>query len=337
MSAAGPGPLAPFGHDRVLAQLKRTAAGYNAGATASARTLLFAGPAHVGRRLTARWLAAYLNCASTDEATRPCGACESCLLLRQGVHPDFKLIEPALTTGSGRSKRRTEIRIDQLVRRERGEDEPLGPWLLTRPRYRARLGVIDSADSMNAAAANSFLKMLEEPPAWSFIVLIAPGPDALLPTVASRCSVLRFAAVDVGTAGAAAPAGLEDHPAVRLGQPGALLRASNELPAALASREAASDFLEALRGDLLSALSGAEKLAKGLSDAQLAGVEPDPLGWLRELLRDRPVKAYAASLQSLERCEQALEAYGSAPLALSVLALELRTALGFSARSDAAA
>ncbi len=289
----------------------------------------------MGRRQTARWLAAYLNCGNHDVAVRPCGSCESCSLLSQDVHPDFKLVEPALTTGSGRSKRKSEIRIDQLVRRERGEEEPLGPWLLTRPRYRVRLGVIDSADSMNVAAANSFLKMLEEPPAWAVIVLIAPGPDALLPTVASRCSVLRFGAVDVTSAGAVAPDGLEDHPAVRLGQPGALLRAHDQLPAALASREAATDFLAALNSDLLDAIGGAERLAKSVSDAQVAGAEPDPLGWLRELLRELPLEVYAAALEALDRCEQALEAYGQASLALSVLALELRTVLSVS--TDAAA
>lgn len=325
-------PFTPFGQQRAVAELKRATANFPAAAGGSGtRTLLFAGPDHVGRRLAARWLAAFLNCAASDESARPCGACESCLLLSQDAHPDFKLVEPALTTGGGRSKRRGEIRIDQLVRRERGEPEPLGPWLLTRPRYRARLGVIDSADSMNIAAANSFLKMLEEPPAWSFIVLIAPGPDALLPTVASRCSVVRFTAVDVAAAGVSAPEGLEDHPGVRLGQPGALLRASEQLPAATASREAAAAFLEALSGDLLSAVSGAEQLAKSLGEAQLADAEPDPLGWLRELLRDQPLGAYAAALEALERCEEALAAYGSAPLALSVLALELRVVLGFSA------
>lgn len=322
-------PFTPFGQERAVAELKRATSGFASGSSGSgARTLLLAGPDHVGRRLAARWLAALLNCGAREEAARPCGGCESCLLLRQDAHPDFKLVEPALTTGSGRSKRRAEIRIDQLVRRERGEPEPLGPWLLTRPRYRARLGVIDHADSMTVAAANSFLKMLEEPPSWSFIVLIAPGPEALLPTVASRCSVVRFTAVDVVAAGVGAPDGLADHPAVRLGQPGALLRAREQAPAVLASREAATDFLRALSGDLLSAVSGAEQLAKSLGEAQLVDAEPDPLGWLRELLRGRPLSTYAAALEALERCEEALAAYGSAPLAVSVLALELRAVLG---------
>src|SRR5690606_17380976 len=211
--------LEPLGHAAQLAELRdlwRDGAG--------PRTLLFAGPESVGRRPAARRFAAYVNCSGPAEA-RPCGVCPSCSLLAAGTHPDLKEVAPRATTSTGRAKRSLELRIDQLVPREGGDPEPLGPWLLTRPRFTTRVGVIDHAESLNVAAANAFLKLLEERPAWARIVLVAPGPEAVLPTVASRAAPVRFRPVDAAELERLAP-GATDHPAVRLGQPGALLRAA---------------------------------------------------------------------------------------------------------------
>lgn len=314
--------LVPVGQDAALGALRRMWGGGS-----GPRTLLFMGPDEVGRRLGASWLCALVNCQAADALTRPCLECESCRLLLAGAHPDLKEVAPAFATESGRVKRDPEIRIDQLVTRERGDSEPLGPWLRTRPRYRARLGVIDQAHTMNLPAANSFLKMLEEPPAWAIVVLIAPGPDALLPTVASRCVTVRFGAVDVealqGSGGLPllTPV-LAGHPAVRLGQPGALVRASAEADATAAAKAAAEDFLDAVNGDLLDALLGAEAFAKAVTAD--SATQPGPLGWLRELLRQRDLAGYAAALDAVDACERALAAYAQAPLACAVLALELR-------------
>ncbi len=316
--------MAPVGQDLALAELRRLW-----GSGSGPRTLLFAGPEEVGRRLAAHWLCALVNCLSTNPLNRPCGECESCRLLLLGTHPDLKEVTPALTTDTGRAKRNLEIRIDQLVTRERGDPEPLVPWLRTRPRYRARVGVVDHADAMNAPAANSFLKVLEEPPSWAVIVLVAPGPDALLPTVASRCVTVRFAAVDVvawqGRGGLPVlTADLAGHPAVRLGQPGALVKAREAADDTTAAKNAAEEFLDAVAGDLLEALVGAEALAKALGAAADAGSETGPIGWLREMLRQRDLVSYAAALDAVDSCEQAMAAYSQVSLACAVLALELR-------------
>lgn len=310
--------LAPLGHSRTLQALQELWAGGQ-----GPRTLLFAGPESVGRRPTARWLAAYVNCAKPAEA--PCGVCESCRLLAAGAHPDLKEVTPALTTGSGRAKRSLEIRIDQLVPRERSEPEPLGPWLLTRPRFNVRVGIIDHAEAMNAAAANSLLKLLEEPPAWALVILIAPGPEAVLPTVASRSSTVRFSPVspeEFATLPGVAP----DHPAVRLGQPGILLAAESDARAAGsdAARAAALALLDSLDGDLEGTLQAAEELAAtlGSGDAETGG--SGALAWLRHSLRLRSPAGYAAALDAVEACEEALTHYAQASLASTVLALELR-------------
>ena len=284
-------------------------------------TLLFAGPDGVGRKATAIWLGAYLNCEASG--SRPCGRCDSCLAAAAGTHLDIREIAPAATTKSGRARQRGEITIDQLVRRSGGEEEPLADWLRSRPFRRVRLAIIDQAESMNQSAANAFLKMLEEPPRWALIVLIAPGPEALLPTVASRAATLRFAPLAVDPA-----PGFESHPAVRLGQPVALERALAAEAASLAARDAADGFLASLNGDLLAAVEGAETLTKAVAEAVAAGAQPGPLGWLSEPLRRLPPAAYAAAMDELRTCEEALAAYASAAVACLVLALRLRVLVG---------
>jgi DNA polymerase III subunit delta' len=308
-------PGTVLGHEQALAGL---AALYRGDGP---HTLLLAGPEGIGRRPVARWLAAFLNCQDASPAARPCGRCSSCLALAASRHPDVREIGPLRITHAGRSRRRPEITIDQLVRRPQGDAEPLGPWLLVRPHHRRRVGIIDHAESLTAGAANAFLKMLEEPPAWAVVVLVATGPEALLPTVASRCVIVRLGAVDVS-----AFAELEPHPALRLGLPGPLLLARRQPPRFAAAKRAADDLMACLHGDLESALDAAERLAKSAEESA-SGADGDgvsPLTLLRERLRDLPPGRYAAALDALERCESALAAYANTGLAFTTLALELR-------------
>lgn len=310
--------LTPLGHGATLTELKEL---WSEGA--GPRTLLFAGPGSVGRRGAARWLAAYVNCTAGGE--RPCGQCESCHLFAAGGHPDLKEVGPAAVTGTGRAKRSLEIRIDQLVPRERGEAEPLGPWLLTRPRFAVRVGIIDHAESMNAAAANSLLKLLEEPPPWALIVLVAPGPEALLPTVASRAATVRFRPLppdQLAGLGSAA----HGHPAATLGLPGVLLGMEGEA-AGLddEARNAALGLIDATGQDLMATFEAAEAFAEALASSGASGL--GPVGWLRHALREQAPHRYAAAMAAVEECEEALERYAQASLAATVLALRLRQAL----------
>ncbi len=179
-----------------------------------------------------------------------------------------------------------------------------------------RVAILDHAEALNAGAANAFLKVLEEPPRWALIVLLAPAPDALLPTVASRCTALRLGTVDTANFADVAP-----HPALRLGLPGPLLAARADPEAFAAARGAAETFLQGIRGDLLSALQAADALAREVA------ASGDPLALLREPLRELPPARYARAADALDRCEAALDAYAQPALALAVLALELRPLL----------
>lgn len=314
--------LVPLGHRDTLPKLRELWAGGS-----GPRTLLFAGPESVGRRHVARWLAAYVNCA--QQGDQPCLECESCQLLAAGAHPDVKEVSPALTTDTGRAKRNLEIRIDQLVPRKNGDPEPLGPWLLTRPRFNVRVGIIDHAEAMNASAANSLLKLLEEPPAWALIVLIASGPEAVLPTVASRSSTVRFKPLPAQEL-AEIPGVDPEHPALRLGQPGVLLGAAgagNQADTDVAkdvAKDAAKALLAAVSVGLPATLEAAEEFATAVNASLAAARTPGPLDWLRHLLRDEAPTRYAAALGAIDDCEDALARYAQVPLACAVLALELR-------------
>jgi len=92
-----------------------------------------------------------------------------------GSHPDFFRVEPDGVF----------IKIDQM--REMISALSLKSYMGGR-----KTALIDSAEKMNIAAANSFLKTLEEPPPGCVIILVSPSPSALLPTIVSRCRIVRF-------------------------------------------------------------------------------------------------------------------------------------------------
>jgi DNA polymerase-3 subunit delta' len=277
-----------------------------------AHTLLFLGPPRVGRRQVARWYARYLNCA--NPGAEPCGRCESCRLFAADEHPDYREIAPVSDTKTGRRSRRPQLRIGDLVRREDGAENPLGPWLEARPRFAKRVGVIDGAEALSEAAANAFLKFLEEPPSYAVIILIAASLENVLPTIVSRSAPVRFGAVE------AAIDLPQEHPAAKLGRVGDLLTAAAHPEAFSAQLEVVHSYLLALEKGLEEALEKADALEKAWS-------EPSPFS-VPELLRARlslwPPAAYAEALIALERSEEALAAYAAPGIAVQVLTLELR-------------
>jgi len=132
---------------------------------------LLHGRAGFGKREFARSLARLLLCeAAADD--RACGECRGCTLFEAGNHPDHLLVAP-LEAGKA-------LGVDQI--------RELGDYYALRPHYRdVKLAVIEAADSMNRAAGNALLKLLEEPPAGAVLLLIADRQSQLLPTIRSRC------------------------------------------------------------------------------------------------------------------------------------------------------
>ena len=136
---------------------------------------LFVGPRGVGKRFTATILAAALCC--DGPAPRPCGGCTHCRKIGARTHPDVRILEVP------QDKRK--IPIEAVREAER--------WLGVSPHeVRAKVLIVDPAEEMTDAAANAILKTLEEPRSGSFIALVTASASALLPTVRSRCQIVRF-------------------------------------------------------------------------------------------------------------------------------------------------
>jgi hypothetical protein len=287
---------------------------------AAPRTLLLAGPDGVGRRDVARWYAALRGCATNLDD--PCGRCAACRALHpdaDGVvaSPDYREVGPATTTRDGKPARRPQLRIDQLVPRERSDvDDPLGPWLARPPAFRHRVGTIVRAETLTEEAANAFLTTLERPPRHATLILVAPGPDALLPTVASRCTTVRLRPAEPPEA---VRARLAPHPALRLGRPAAWRAALADEGSTDAKRGAVAAFVAALTGDLADAFATAE----GLAEVWPPGDDEVP-GLLREAWRAQGTAAYVRGDVATSALEEAWGAYAHRDLALRAWVLRLR-------------
>ncbi len=160
---------------------------------------LFGGPEGTGKARAARLLAQAANCeggAPGPAGLRddPCGACGPCRKIARGVHPDVLVLAAERDMAKagrwepkgGRVPSR-DIVVDQV--------RDLVDHRLSMRRFegRRRFVLIDPADAMNPQAQNALLKTLEEPPEDTTLVLVAASPDALLPTIRSRCLRVSFA------------------------------------------------------------------------------------------------------------------------------------------------
>jgi DNA polymerase-3 subunit delta' len=139
--------------------------------------LLLAGPAGMGKAAFALELAYGLLCDQPDQAGRACGGCKACHLLRAGTHPDLARIAPE---ESGKV-----IKIDQIR-------ALIAFFGLTSNYGGYQVAILSPAEAMNHNAANSLLKLLEEPPAKSLLILLSHQPARLPATVRSRCQRLDF-------------------------------------------------------------------------------------------------------------------------------------------------
>jgi len=128
----------------------------------------------------ARELAMAMLCTAPG-GTKPCGLCRSCRKVAAGIHPDV-LITERKKDEKGKEKR--EIYVEQI--REIVASAVIMPNEAERKVY-----IIRDAGTMNAAAQNALLKILEEPPAFVSFILVADNAGQLLETVRSRCVILR--------------------------------------------------------------------------------------------------------------------------------------------------
>jgi len=208
-------PLLPlYGHDAIRARLRDMVV---RGTLPS--SLLFQGPRGVGKQQLALWLGRLLLCQNSDRPDAPCGKCQACKLTAEGQHPDLHWFFPR-----ERLKRNPDdieaIRDDMAEAvRERldsgGVYEPsagdqgifvstiralVQTAAMSPAMARRKVMIVGDAEQMvvqegSDQAANAFLKLLEEPPADTVILLTSSEPGALLPTIRSRVVAIRVAPI----------------------------------------------------------------------------------------------------------------------------------------------
>jgi len=146
---------------------------YSIKTNAIAHAYLIVGPRHVGKGTLAFNLAQALNC---DGPELPCGQCRSCQRILEGKHADI--------TPIGLDSK-TEIGIDDIRALQRIANLP--PY-----EGKCKVFIIDDAEYLSTEAANSLLKILEEPPQSVVWLLLVAEEEHLLPTVISRCQRLEL-------------------------------------------------------------------------------------------------------------------------------------------------
>lgn len=137
--------------------------------------LLISGPEHTGKSRLAMALARLLLCAQPAEGLN-CGHCHACELSAAGNHGDFHWLEP-----EGKSR---IIKVDQVRKVVEFTNRTANFGL-------RKLVVFSPAEDMNISAANALLKVLEEPPANTHLILVCHRLHGLPATVRSRCQILR--------------------------------------------------------------------------------------------------------------------------------------------------
>ena len=160
-----------LGHQRPIELLQRAMKNEKV-----VNSYLFLGSEGIGKKFVALQFAKALNCLGGEaEGGDACDHCSSCKKIDHALHPDVSLIEP-----EGQN-----IKVDQVRQLQKG--------LAYRPyEGRRRVCILTAADRMAPNMSNTLLKTLEEPPLHTIIVLLANNSRFILPTILSRCQLIRF-------------------------------------------------------------------------------------------------------------------------------------------------
>ncbi|PCG15881.1 MULTISPECIES: DNA polymerase III subunit delta' [Sphingomonas] len=156
---------------------------------------LLAGPQGIGKASFARTVALRLLAEGMTPGALPPGLSvpdthQAAHLFAAGTHPDYRELRRLPKKDSGKGGSDEELARSITIDQVRG----LGPFLGTAPSMSPRrVIVMDAADDLERpGASNALLKNLEEPPAGTVFLLVSHAPGRLLPTIRSRCRVLRF-------------------------------------------------------------------------------------------------------------------------------------------------
>ena len=237
-----------FGHDWAVEMLQQ----HVANATLR-HAYLLTGPAGVGRRTLAIRLAQALNCASPTAAGVPCRTCRTCKQIEAGQNADLLVVQAETEGGT--------LKVEQV--REVQKFLSLRPYLSP-----YKIVLLLRFQEANPNAQNALLKTLEEAPSYGILLLTADNAEQLLPTIISRCEILRLRPLSVEavaefleTRGVeAAQARLLAH--LSGGRPGVALSLSGDEKALGFRTEKLDDLAGLLAARRRERFSYAEKLVK---------------------------------------------------------------------------
>ncbi|MDH4129872.1 MAG: DNA polymerase III subunit delta', partial [Spirochaetota bacterium] len=153
-----------------------------------AHAYLFAGPEHLGKETIAKEFVKSILCEKRKNNFVYCNKCSNCINIDSGLHPDFIYLEPRLEQ-KGKVIKKLDININQI--RDLQHKLSLMPYSAA-----YKIAIIDEIDRLNQEAANCLLKTLEEPPNNSILILIAHNLKQILPTIKSRCQLIKFEIVN---------------------------------------------------------------------------------------------------------------------------------------------
>lgn len=243
---------------------------------------LIAGPEGIGKSRFTQRLAAFLLGARGPEAT-PLDADETDTVWRacaSGSHPDLRIVHREL---NDKGKLAQDISVGQIrALTEFFTMKPaLGGW---------RIGIIDAIDETNKSGANALLKTLEEPPPRCVLFLINHGREPILPTIRSRCRVLRLSVLAEEECNKALDAAGAPAQAARVakGRPGKGIRLSSA--PAVAAADAARALLRSAPG-FSDRLAAAALSAAAVDDASMEAFRSELFDWLAERAETDPAAA----------------------------------------------
>ncbi|WP_223145993.1 DNA polymerase III subunit delta' [Iodobacter fluviatilis] len=240
--------------------------------------MLITGEQGIGKRRFAEYLAQFLLCEDEAKTTAPCGMCDGCRWYMAGNHPDYRVLSPedkeSDASEEGKPKRKSQvIGVDDI--------RDLADFVnLTAHRKGIRVTVVYPAETLNVAAANAFLKTLEEPPSGAMFILVSNHWRRLLPTIRSRCRVFPMATPEHVTAAAWLAQQQVVNPVLHLAHTGGAPLAALEDATAewLPNRKA---FLAHIANPaVLDVLAVASELEKAKLEMSLV------VGWLQKWVHD---------------------------------------------------
>lgn len=311
------------------------------------QSLLFHGPAGVGKQRLALWLAQVLLCG---EEQKPCGVCQQCHFVLALTHPDLVWAFPRPRPREQDSKvddvakDLADARLERASRHGLYAPPPTAEGLyVATVRYLVRQAslrpalatrkvfIVGEADRMvpqegSEFAANAFLKLLEEPPDDTWVIVTTSAPGALLPTIRSRVVSVRVPRVDDAAMGAFVadpvvraaldelqlPANADERVRLAQGAPGALLATSvkqDALDDAHRLLEAAlsGDRAQRLRMAFVQGQRGARGGFSDVLDALTLALH-DRLRADAQEGSDRPARAAGRAIDFVEEAKRLAEA-----------------------------